>query len=214
MAKPTIIIVGAEKGGVGKTTATRVLLHFFRSVGVANRAFDTEHPKGSLARFYPAEIVDLTDSDDQIKVFDTVSDQIVTVIDIRAGLLTAMLKTLSVIGFLDPAKFNIIVLHVLGNTKDSLNEVPEIAERLRGVRYITVANRTSETKYEFPPGVEIDIPHLNTKTAETVDVANAAYHDFLANPPVLVPTPSLVLRGYLGTWLDGIMAQIAAAKIP
>ncbi|WP_316191623.1 MULTISPECIES: hypothetical protein [unclassified Bradyrhizobium] len=208
MAKPTIIIVGAEKGGVGKTTTTRVLLHFLRSIGVAHRPFDTEHPRGSLARFYPADIVDLTDSDDQIKVFDSVTDQVVTVIDIRAGLLSATLKTLSVIGFLDPAKFNIIVLHVLGNTKDSTNEVPEVAERLRDVRYITVANRVSETKYEFPAGVEINIPHLNVKTAETVDGANAAYHDFLANPP------SRVLEGYLKTWLAGVMAQLAAAKIP
>ncbi|WP_316216617.1 hypothetical protein [Bradyrhizobium sp. SZCCHNR3003] len=208
MAKATIVIIGAEKGGVGKTTTTRVLLHFLRSIGVSHRAFDTEHPRGSLARFYPAEIVDLTDSDDQIKVFDSVSDQVVTVIDIRAGLLSAMLQTLSVIGFLDPIKFNIIVLHVLGNTKDSVNEVPDMAERLRGVRYITVANRVSETKYEFPAGVEVNIPHLNVKTAETVDAANAAYHDFLANPP------SRVLQGYLDTWLRGIVAQLAAAKIP
>lgn len=209
MAKPTIIIVGANKGGVGKTTTTRALLHYLRSIGIAHRAFDTEHPHGSLARFYPAEVVDLTDSDDQIKVFDTVSDQVVTVIDIRAGLLTRTINTLAVIGYLDPARFNIIVLHVLGNSRDSLNEMPDVSERLRGVRYIMVANRINETKFTFPAGVEIDIPMLNVKAAETIDAANVAYHDYPA-----MSGASAVLSGYLGNWLAGITAQLAAAKIP
>ena len=48
MAKPVVIIVGADKGGVGKTTVSRTLLDYFGARNVAIRAFDTESPKGTL----------------------------------------------------------------------------------------------------------------------------------------------------------------------
>ena len=59
--KPTLILVGADKGGVGKTTVSRALLDFFARKNVLTRSFDTENPRGSLKRFYPAttEIIDL-----------------------------------------------------------------------------------------------------------------------------------------------------------
>ena len=42
--KPTLILVGADKGGVGKTTVSRALLDFFARKNVLTRAFDTENP--------------------------------------------------------------------------------------------------------------------------------------------------------------------------
>src|ERR1700694_4651651 len=117
MTKPVVIIVGADKGGVGKTTVTRALLDYLQSNGIETRPFDTEAPAGDLKRFYPAkaEVVDFTDSDGQMKVLDSLGAA-VTVIDIRAGLLSPTLQTLSDIGFIDPAKYTLIVMHVLGNT--------------------------------------------------------------------------------------------------
>ena len=49
MAKPTVIIVGADKGGVGKTTVARTLLDYFTAHQIPARAFDTEAPKGTLS---------------------------------------------------------------------------------------------------------------------------------------------------------------------
>src|SRR5690349_17288784 len=57
MSKPAVIIVGADKGGVGKTTVTRTLLDYFNARKIPTRAFDTEAPKGTLKRFHP----DVTD---------------------------------------------------------------------------------------------------------------------------------------------------------
>src|SRR6478672_9259897 len=77
MAKPAVIIVGADKGGVGKTTVSRT---------------------GTLKRFHPdvTEVVDMTAIPDQMKVFDTLNatDASVTVIDVRAGLLSPTLRAL------------------------------------------------------------------------------------------------------------------------
>ena len=52
MAKPALILVGADKGGVGKTTVARTLLDYFTAHHVPTRAFDTEAPKGTLKRFH------------------------------------------------------------------------------------------------------------------------------------------------------------------
>jgi thymidylate kinase len=49
---PALILVGADKGGVGKTTVARTLLDYFTAHQVATRAFDTETPKGTLKRFH------------------------------------------------------------------------------------------------------------------------------------------------------------------
>jgi MinD-like ATPase involved in chromosome partitioning or flagellar assembly len=92
MAKPALILVGADKGGVGKTTVARTLLDYFTAHHVPTRAFDTETPKGTLKRFYRdvSEVVDATAVADQMRIIDTLSttDATVTVVDVRAGLMS------------------------------------------------------------------------------------------------------------------------------
>jgi hypothetical protein len=212
MNKPVVIIVGADKGGVGKTTVSRALLDYLDSKGIKNRAFDTENEvtSGVLKRFYPdrTEIVDLSDSDGQMKVFDTLGDA-VTVIDIRAGLLSPTLTMLAEIGFLDPAKYTLMVLHVLGSSQASIEEVQSITGRLRGVRYIAVGNRINATKFGFPVGA-LEIPMLDTKACEAVDQASAPFAVFAAGGFNV----SSVLSGKVGHWLGRVFAQFAAAKVP
>src|SRR6201746_2960204 len=108
MAKPAVIVVGADKGGVGKSTVSRTVLDYFSANNVPTRAFDTESPRGTLKRFHPdvTEIVDVTSTSDQLKIFDTLNtaSTSVTVIDVRAGLLSPTLPPLRYIGFLDAAQ--------------------------------------------------------------------------------------------------------------
>jgi hypothetical protein len=108
MAKPAVIIIGADKGGVGKTTVARTLLDYFIAHQVPVRAFDTEAPRGTLKRFHPdvTDVVDMTAVPDQMKIFDTLnsSQATVTVMDVRAGLMSPTLKALRDIGFIDAAR--------------------------------------------------------------------------------------------------------------
>jgi CO dehydrogenase nickel-insertion accessory protein CooC1 len=75
MAKPALILVGADKGGVGKTTVARTLLDYFTAHNVPRRAFDTEAPKGTLKRFHRdvSELVDVTAVADQMRIIDSFS---------------------------------------------------------------------------------------------------------------------------------------------
>src|SRR5262245_12721334 len=132
MAKPAVVVVGADKGGVGKTTVSRTLLDYFSAHNVPTRAFDTEAPRGTLKRFHPdiTDVVDVTSVSDQMLIFDTIgtADAKVTVIDVRAGLLSPTLRALRDIGFLDAAKkgqLTFAVFHILGPSIASLDEIAE-----------------------------------------------------------------------------------------
>src|SRR3981189_3861741 len=106
MSKPADIIVGADKGGVGKTTITRTLLAYFSARKVPTRAVETESPKGTLKRFHPdvTDVLDVTKVADQMQIFDTLSDSTVTTIDVAAALRSPTLPALRDIGFIDAAK--------------------------------------------------------------------------------------------------------------
>ena len=70
MAKPAVILVGGDKGGVGKTTVSRTLLDYFSANHTPTRAFDTDSPRGTLKRFHRdvTEVVDVTSVSDQMKI--------------------------------------------------------------------------------------------------------------------------------------------------
>ena len=188
MAKPVVIVVGADKGGVGKTTVSRTLLDYFSANHVPTRAFDTESPRGTLKRFHPdvTEIVDMTTTSDQMKIFDTLgsAEAKVTVIDVRAGLLSSTLQALNDIGFIESAKkgqITFAVFHILGPSIASLNEIAETARFVGDASYFLVKNHINDTAFfEWDPAtyntyfkqikgvVEITIPKLNEMACEPV----------------------------------------------
>ena len=108
MTKPAVVLIGGDKGGVGKTTVARTLLDYFAHQQLRVRAFDTEVPRGTLKRFHPnvTDVVDINHVPDQMRIFDTVNstDATVTLIDVRAGLLSPTLHALRNIGFIEAAK--------------------------------------------------------------------------------------------------------------
>src|SRR5216683_658786 len=161
MAKPVVIVVGADKGGVGKTTVSRTLLDYFSANNVPTRAFDTESPRGTLMRFHPdvTEIVDMTTTSDQMKIFDTLNaaSASVTVIDVRAGLLSPALA--------------------------SLREIAETANFMHGAKYYLVKNFINDTQFfqwdqatynsyfhRIKDATELTIPKLNEMAYEQVEV--------------------------------------------
>jgi hypothetical protein len=113
--KPVLVIVGADKGVVGKTTIARTLLDYLNSANVPTLAFDSECPRGTLFRFFPkqTEIVDVTTAAHQVRMLDplSTSDEKVTVVDVRAGLLSPPLKTLTDVGFFDLVSRRRLPLH-------------------------------------------------------------------------------------------------------
>jgi hypothetical protein len=229
MAKPAVIIVGADKGGVGKTTVARTLLDYFTAHQIAIRAFDTEAPRGTLKRFHPelTDVVDMTFIPDQMKIFDTLNSAAaaVTLIDVRAGLMSPTLRALRDIGFIEAAKkgqITFAVFHILGPSIASLDEISETAAYLGDAKYFMVKNFINSTHFfewdeathssyfkRIKDAVEIIIPKLNEMATEQVELASVPYLTFIANKKQSgePASYSFVLRGYVRHWLGNVWAE-------
>ncbi|HMT13969.1 MAG TPA: hypothetical protein PKE19_04390 [Aestuariivirga sp.] len=233
--KPTLILVGADKGGVGKTTISRSVLDYFARKNILTRAFDTENPRGSLRRFYPGqtEVIDLGNVAHQMKVLDTMetANVPVTVVDLKAGNLSYALDIFERIGVLEAARngdFNLGLFHVVGPSIASLDEIGEIARYLNGIQYVLTRNFINETNFfewdeathkkyfaQIPKAHEINIPKLNEMAYEQVDVAGVTFKDFIDNKAA-DGTPgkfSFVLRGYVRKWCDEIDDEYARVAL-
>jgi hypothetical protein len=235
MARPAVILVGADKGGVGKTTVARTLLDYFCAHQTPVRAFDTESPRGTLKRFHPelTEVVDVTTVPDQMKIFDTLgsAQARVTVIDVRAGLLSPTLRALSDIGFLESAKKSQItfaVFHILGPSIASLDEIAQTAKFLGDANYFLVKNFINNTSFfDWDPATynsyfkrirgaeEIVIPHLSEMACEQVELASIPFVTFVANKNANNQTGnySFVLRGYVRHWLSQVWGEYDRVKL-
>src|SRR5437879_10831757 len=104
----------------------------------------------------------------------------VTVIGVRAGLLSPALASLRDIGFLDAAKSAQIpfaVFHILGPSIASLDEIAETANFMQGAKYFLVKNFINNTSFfewdqatynsyfkRIKDATEITIPKLNEMT--------------------------------------------------
>jgi len=229
MTKPAVVLIGADKGGVGKTTVARTLLDYFAARQMRARAFDTEVPKGTLKRFHPdiTDIVDINHVPDQMRIFDTVNstDASVSLIDVRAGLLSPTLVALRNIGFIDAAKkghITFVVFHILGPSIASLDEIAETASYLGDAKYFMVKNFINNTHFfeweketyaayfkRIPDAVEITIPKLPEMAAEQVDLASVPFAAFIANKNQSgdAASYSFVLRGYVRHWLGNVWAE-------
>ncbi len=228
--KPTVIIVGADKGGVGKTTVSRALLDFLARKNVLARAFDTENPRGTLHRFYPrhTQIIDLAIVSDQMKLLDTLeTDSVkVSIVDLKAGNLSAGLDLFDRIGVLESARngdFNLALVHVIGPAIASLDEMNEVSAYTQGLDYVVARNFINETNFfewdektfkkyfaGIPEAREIDVPKLNEMAYEQVDLAGVTFSDFVANRTARGEDGdfSFVLRGYVRKWLADLDKEL------
>ena len=233
--KPTLILVGADKGGVGKTTVSRSLLDFFARKNILTRAFDTENPRGSLHRFYPTqtEIIDLGNVAHQMRVLDTMETaQVpVTVVDLKAGNLSYSLDLFERIGVLEAARngmFTLGLFHVVGPSIASLDEIGELSKYLQGIEYVLARNSINETNFfewdevtyrkyftQITKSQEINIPKLNEMAYEQVDVAGVTFKDFIDNRAAdgAQGKFSFVLRGYVRKWCAEIDEEFGRVKI-
>jgi hypothetical protein len=222
-----VLIVGADKGGVGKTTVCRTLLDYFSARKVPIRAFDTEAPKGTLKRFHPeaTDIVDVNLVPDQMRIFDTLSESQITLIDVRAGLLSPTLKALRDIGFIDAAKkgqITFAVFHILGPTIASLDEIAEASDFVNDAKYYLVKNFINNTHFfewdqktydsyfrRIKDAVEVTIPKLNEMACEQVELAAVPFLTFIANKGANgeAAAYSFVLRGYVRHWLGSVWGE-------
>lgn len=220
MSKPLVIMVGADKGGVGKTTVSRAMDEYLRRLQVGCKVVDGQFPNGDLCQFAGgAEVVDMQSLDGQMRVFDKLAG--VTLIDIKGGLFTDVLQSLNRTGLLEDVRegrFNLVLLHVLGPSAASLAEVASISDRLGdGAAYVLVKNYVNEggfTEWESDPRFSaglsrrsIAIPHLEARACTEVQISGLSFGTFVKR------AESRILTGYVRAWLNDVCDEFDAAGL-
>lgn len=213
---PVIILIAADKGGVGKTMITRALLDYLAKYGLPIRAFDTEPGAPVLKRFYPpAETLAADTVPGQMALVDAASNAAVTVVDCKAGLLSSIIKAFGRIHLLDDVKagkLHLVLLHIIGPTVASSQEIETVMAGLKGADIIRVNNMTNPNATFAPRGdrqVVMTVPYLEEEAAEAVDQAGVGFAAFAGNPK-----NSRVLRGFVDAWLSDVHHELDNASLP
>ncbi|MBY6241258.1 ATP-binding protein [Methylosinus sp. Sm6] len=223
LASP-LVLVGADKGGVGKTTVTRLLIDFLQASDFDVRVFDAQAPSGTLRRFYPniAKLMDMRDIRDQARLVESLaSHQAVTVVDLKSGQLLHTLRFMEDVGLLDASARSdarILVLHLIGASVASLAELEAVAPYKNKCEYRIVKNFVNGSSFfddnaDFSEAYlrrsdawkEIVVPRLDRLAYEAVELTGLPFSSFVFDEPARGPETrprSFVLRGYVRTWLE------------
>jgi hypothetical protein len=211
-------MVGADKGGVGKTMVCRAMIDYFDARKVSMKIFDSEFPLGDLRRFHPAaKVINLDAIKDQMAVFDDMTPGAATIVDIRAGVLTGALKTLDRAHILDDVRsgtVNMAILHVLGPSVASLNEVGSAVSTIGGgAKHLIVKNHINDSDYDLMNDaryadtfkalapVTINVPKLNELAAERVQASDSTFAAFSKSGT------SRMLCGNVAAWLADVWLE-------
>ena len=197
--EPHLVLIGADKGGVGKTMVSRVFIDYAASKGINPQIFDSE---GGLSRYFPDAIkVDIETVPGKMQIFDSVPTSDLTVVDMRAAVLSKTLQDMRHAGLLDPVdrgNIKLWVLHVLGSSHQSLDEVLETNKQLGdGGAHVLIENKTSGESdffkwdsaarnkffagWQGPHNYHFEFPHLDARAAEDVDKAAQTFDAYIKN---------------------------------
>lgn len=203
MAKGKLIIVGADKGGVGKTMMSRLLIDWIGSRLPPFTVFDTESAldgKTSLLRFRAdAVVADIGTVAGQMQIFDNLERGGISLVDMRAGMLSQTLRTMRNAGLLDQAdagRVQMTVVHVLGASTQSMSEVVDVSALLGGdSAHVILENHANDGQFfkwdegmratlfkSVSPAAHIDVPHLDSQAAEDVDRRGLGFAAYVAAP--------------------------------
>jgi hypothetical protein len=210
----------------------RALIDYLKALRINAQVFDTEGAPGVLHRFYPAaKIVDIAKVPGQMLIFDALPKAGVTIVDVRAGLLSPALRALQKIGLLDDVrqqKMTLVVIHVLGGTKASLDEVAATAALLaEGGTHLLIKNYVIDDAhfYEWDKATHdsyfhaidaaalLTVPHLDAMAAEMVENESVSFAAFADENAQGAPERSRVLRGYVRHWLNATWAEFHRAGL-
>lgn len=213
---PVLAMAAGNKGGVGKTMFTRNFLEYPQIKNLNPRLYDTEDNAHNLKRYYPqAEMIDITAVNDQMKLFDNL--QGLTVVDIKAGLLTPVLKSMRELGLLHRTDYKLVLLHVIGGSISSLEEIAETSAQLdENAVHMLVKNFISDSQFfEFDNLVKskyygllditdvITMGHLPGRAQEDLDLSGLTIQNYINDPKY-----SKTLRGYVNFWMQNTHNEI------
>jgi hypothetical protein len=215
LAKAAIVIVSGIRNQIGTTTVSKTLVDYWKANQLSFRIFDASGSSNNgLARFYSQDtrVVDLTLVDDQIAVFDTLTEgPKITLIEIGNDQLMTVLRTLEHIGFIAAAKSGAIDLKCLYVHDEKESEFSDVRSYFNeGLFYPVLNDFTSQkiagTAKARTASANLVVAALPKQAIASTEQESVGFLSFVANklPNGEGANYSFVLRGYVRAWLAEI----------
>lgn len=198
-------IVCSNEARNGKTLFARIYGDILSLSGVDRvRVFDTEYPNGSLAHWFAgqSEIVDLTKTGGQVRLFDTIiaEPNFNYVIDLQAGLLERFFTIFHDIAFdegAEEAGIGVAVFFLLDRSISSIHKAAWVRDKLSCSDFAVVQNEALGTLLHLPSAAkdylsipkdrDLSLPRLSVKAREYVEQPGFSFGRFLTGGAAEAP---------------------------
>ncbi|MDP0490573.1 MAG: mobilization protein [Verrucomicrobiota bacterium JB023] len=200
--KPTIHLVGGEKGGVGKSVFSRYLAQYFIDEQIPFAGLDSDRSHQSFSRFYSdyTSSIDLEDPESLDHIVEAVleQDSLQVLVDLAAQSAKPLWNWFSEAEVLDLLQENGIRLmcwHVLDDSRDGVEMLGKLLDQFGDqAQYVVVLNQgrgQDFTVFHRSPerdrlndlgGSVIDFPKLHHGTMSKIDMADASFWAAANNP--------------------------------
>jgi hypothetical protein len=139
-------------------------------------------------------------------------DSPVTVVDMRAGVFSSILKELDDAKLLADVRagaLDLILIHVIGPTVNSVGEIEATAKRIGGgAKHLIVKNHINDAAFLLLKEADLSIPQLAEIATETVQKSGQSFRDFSKDP-----NQSRMLRGKVVAWLQQVWAEFEKINV-
>ncbi|MCB1462191.1 MAG: hypothetical protein KDJ90_07130 [Nitratireductor sp.] len=183
--------------------------------------FDTDHPRGDLVHWFPknTQIIDLSRTVDQIKLFDTMIGEPDKhyVVDLQSSLLEKFFKIFHDIAFdeaVSEAGTAVTVYFIVDRSYGSVLGARSVHRQIRASEFVTVINEAIGSPLQLaeaalayrgiPKDREIVLPALSRAAREYINSAGFTFSDFIVSNAEAAPAN---VRFELWAFLERIYNQ-------
>jgi Mrp family chromosome partitioning ATPase len=223
----SIILVGGDKGGVGKSTVARALADYLGKKDAGFTGYDGDDTNPTFLRFFPDAVRIHTKS---VKGFEPLinaleSDKGQHLVDLGAGTSIVLSHFADQTGFLDLTReygARVVILFVLAPSADSIGLLKMLSEQYgNAVSYVIARSNAIPGTWDLWDGskarkrlieelaaVEITIPALDAEAFSLVDRFSLRWS--VAADDKRLPLAS---RSYIHRWLAKVFGEFDKAKL-
>lgn len=231
--KSSILLIGGEKGGVGKSLVSRALAQYFIDCSVPFVGFDTDRSHGALMRFYSDYaspiLIDRYEALDHIVETAVEQPGIRVLVDLAAQTHAPLVAWMDDSGVLDLAQENdlhITYWHVMDTGRDSVDLLRQVLDRFQDrLNYVVVRNQLRGNDFSNLEksglldrlsslgGRVVEVKQLHQSVIQKIDAKDRSFWAAKQSSAEYGAGLGLMERQRLKTWMNHVFAEFNAAAV-
>jgi len=229
----SILLIGGEKGGVGKSLVSRALAQYFIDHSMPFVGFDTDRSHGALMRFYAdcasPILIDRYEALDHIVETAVEHPGIRVLVDLAAQTHAPLVAWMDDSGVLDLAPENALRItywHVMDTGRDSVDLLRQVLERFHDrLNYVVVRNQLRGNDFSNLEksglldrlsdlgGRVVEIKQLHQSVIQKIDARDSSFWAAKQSGAEFGAGLGLMERQRLKTWINNVFAEFDAASV-